>query len=484
MCGIWQRGGKPGQSLYREATENVTKSRTAVFSLCITILLAVLKVAVAILSGSVSVIAEAVNNTLDLITSLVTLLAVRISDKPADEGHPYGHGKIESLSALVTVGFLSAIYLYVLGEAINRLISPQPIENELLSIAVIVFGIAANLVRVSIVTRAARKYRSQALAADALNFRTDMFSSSIVLVVLVLSLLSNGNPLLQRADAIGAIVVSAIVLLFTTRLGKQAIDTLLDRAPSKLAEHIEREALLVPGVVAVSSVRAREVGAQLFVDLTASVPRSMSLEGSHDIATEIEARVRAYVRADTPNADVLVRIAPIVPEHESLVDDIHAAAVRAGKAVHNISVREVGQDKHVHLDLEVSGRLDLQAAHNIATELEHSLKEQFHLTHISVHIEPMNEPIQARAVGQQPATVMEIQRIAHDDPRIQRIDNIVLDRVGSQLNLAFDCQFRGNMSLTDAHLAAEHLEQSLRRHLPNLGEVLIHTEPEGADDVT
>ena len=460
----------------------MTKSRTAVFSLTITVLLAVLKITVAILSGSVSVVAEAVNNTTDLVTSLVTLLAVRISDKPADEGHPYGHGKIESLSALVTVGFLLAVYLSVIREAIGRLISPAPIENELVSIAVIVFGITANLVRVSVVIRAAQKYRSQALAADALNFRTDMLASSIVLVVLVLSLLSKSNPVWQRADAIGAIVVSGIVLLFAARLGKEAVDTLTDAAPTRLAERIGLEAGKVAGVLGISSVRAREVGSQIFVELTASVPRSMSLEGSHDVATEIETRVREAVRADTPNADVLVRIAPVTQEHESLIDDIHAAAVRVGKAVHNINVHELGPDKRVHLDLEVNGRLDLQAAHDIATELERSLQEQFNLTQVSVHIEPMNEPMQARAVSQSPATVKEIQRIALGDPRIQRIDSIVLDRVGSMLNLAFDCQFRGDISLTAAHLAAEQLEQSLRRHLPNLGEVLIHTEPEGADD--
>jgi cation diffusion facilitator family transporter len=457
----------------------VSKSRTAVFSLSITVLLAVLKIGVAILSGSVSVIAEAINNSSDLVTSLVTLLAVRISDKPADESHPYGHGKIESLSALVTVGFLFAIYLSVIREAVGRLIEPRPIENGLLSLIVVSFGIAINVVRVNVLTRAARKYRSQALAAEALNFRTDMLSSSIVLIAVTIAVLGQANPLLARADAIGAIIVSVVVMVFAVRLGGQAVDTLLDHAPQALAQRIQQAASEVQGVVDVSSIRAREVGAQVFVDLTASVPRSMSLESSHDVANQIEDRVRET----TPEADVLVHINPVAEEHESLIDGIRAAALRTGKAVHNVSVREVGQDKYVHLDLELSGHLDLQAAHEIATELERTLKTQFGLKRVSVHIEPLSEPLRARAVGQQQATIHEIERLARNDPRIVRVHNVVLDRVDTQINLALDCQFQPETALTDAHLAAEQFERALRRHLPNLGQVLIHTEPVGAEDV-
>jgi cation diffusion facilitator family transporter len=457
----------------------VNKSRTAIFSLSITILLAGLKICVAILSGSVSLIAEAINNSADLVTSLVTLVAVRISDKPADADHPYGHGKIESLSALITVGFLFAVYISVIREAILRLTNPAPIENGLLSLGVVALGIGLNIVRVGVLSRAAKKYRSQALAAEALNFRTDMLSSAIVLLAVGLAVLGNGNPLLERADSIGAIIVSGIVLVFAVRLGKQAVDTLLDRAPTELTERIQHAAHQVQGVMDVSAVRAREVGPQLFVDLTASVPRTMSLEGSHDVATQIEDQVRQ----SAPNADVLVHIQPVAEAHESLIDELRAAALRSGKAVHNISVREIGPDTYVDLDLEVNGHLDLQAAHDIATDLERNLKHQFHLARVSVHIEPTNEPMHARALGQQPTTLHEIERIAVCDARIVRVDNIVLDRVGSQINLALDCQFRPDMSLTDAHLAAEQLERRLRRHLPNLGQVLIHTEPVDAVDV-
>lgn len=458
----------------------MSKSTTAIFSFSISIFLAVFKIVIAILSGSVSVFAEAINNTSDVLTSLVTLIAVRVSDIPADKSHPYGHGKIESLSALVTAGFLFAIYISVIREAINRLIQPRPIENGVLSLAIIFIGLLVNLVRVSIISRAARKYRSQALAAESLNFRTDILSSSIVLAVVVMTLLSNGNPILERADAIGAIAVSGVVLYFAFRLGKQAIDTLLDKAPEALTENIRAAAAQVNGVVDVNAIRAREVGSQVFIELTASVPRTMSLETSHDIAKEVEELVRKSLMENTPGADVVVRINPVVQDHESLVDSIHAAAIRAGRAVHNISVHVIGPEQYVQLDLEVDGHLNLLEAHDIATELEQSLMTQFSLAHVSVHIEPRNEPIEARAVSRQQATIDEIERLARSDKRIQRVDHIVLDRVGSSLNISIDCQFDATISLNEAHLAAEQLEQVLRRHLPNLGQVLIHTEPEGS----
>ena len=178
-----------------------------------------------------------------------------MSDIPADDSHPYGHGKIESLSALVTAGFLFAIYISVIREAVNRLIEPRPIENGVLSLAIILFGLLVNLVRVTILSRAARKYHSQALAAESLNFRTDILSSTIVLIVVVLTLLSDGNPILQRADALGAIAVSGVVMYFAFRLGKQAINTLLDHAPEEMTQQIRNAATQVKGVLNVSALR-------------------------------------------------------------------------------------------------------------------------------------------------------------------------------------------------------------------------------------
>ncbi len=449
------------------------KSRFALASLGITILLVFVKVFVSILSGSISMLAEAVNNSADVITSVVTLAAVRISERPADLEHPYGHGKVESLSALVTVGFLFAVYLTVIRNAIERFITPQPIEQGILSLAVIGFGIAINLYRVAFLTRAAKRYRSQALSAEALNFRTDILSSSIVLVAVFLSLVNPSSPVLIRADSVGAVAVSILVLVFAVKLGKQAVDTLLDRTSLELTSRIRREILGMDGVIDVGSVRAREVGAQTFVDLSVSVPRAMSFESSHDIATRIEQRVRDM----QPDADVMVHIDPVAQSDEPLIDAVRAAALRIGRVVHNVSVHEVTGRRYIQLDLEVSGNLNLQQAHDVASDLEETLKREFDCWRVSVHIEPLGEPLVAKRLGERTATIAEIERIAKGHARIQRVHNIALNQAGAHINVALDCELQPDMTVSEAHVTAEQFERSLRRQLPNLGEVLIHAEP-------
>ena len=438
----------------------------------------VVKVAVSLLSGSISMLAEAINNSADVITSIITLVSVKISEQPADREHPYGHGKVESLSALVTVGALFVIYITVIRSAIERLTTPQPIENGVLSLIVIAFGIVVNLFRVTFLTRAARKYRSQALAAEALNFRTDILSSSVVLVAVFLTLIDPANPILVRADAVGAIVVSIMVLIFGVKLGKQAVDTLLDRASIELTRQIRDVARGVVGVHEVGQIRAREVGAQTFVDLSVTVPRSLSLESSHDLATQVENRVRAI----QPDADVVVHVEPAAQANEPLVESIRATALRAGNVVHNVSVHEVGERRYLQLDLEVSNNLTLQEAHEVATQLEQTLKREFNCWRVSVHIEPMNEPVMADRIKEKAATVREIERVAQSHAAIQQVHNVSLNKSGGRLNVMLDCEFDADTSVSDAHIIAEQFERSLRRQLPNLGDVLIHTEPKGAQD--
>lgn len=454
------------------------KTRFAVASLSITLALVLVKVVVSLLSGSISMLAEAVNNSADVITSLVTLAAVRISERPADREHPYGHGKVESLSALVTVGFLFAVYLTVIRSAIDRFITPRPIDQGALSLAVIALGIGVNIYRVAFLTRAARRYRSQALAAEALNFRTDILSSSVVLVAVFLTLIDPDSPILIRADAAGAVVVSLMVLVFAVRLGRQAVDTLLDRSSTELNSRIREEVLGVEGVTDAGPVRTREVGAQTFVDLTVAVPRSMSIESSHDIALAVESRVRAI----QPDADVMVHIDPVAQSSEPLTEAIRAAALRGGKVIHNVTVHDVGARRFIQLDLEVNSALTLQQAHDISVDLEASLKRDFNCWRVSIHIEPMSEPLVASRLAEKAATVAQIERIARSHDAILRVHNIALNQAGAMINVAMDCVFDPATTVSGAHLVVEQFERHLRHQLPILAEVLIHAEPAGSAD--
>jgi cation diffusion facilitator family transporter len=298
------------------ALKDATALTTA--SLLISLMLAALKTWAGVASGSMSVIAEAVNNSVDVLTALVAAVVVRWSSRPADATHPYGHGKAESLGALVTVTLLIATYAAVAYQAGLRLITPQPLHHIGFPTMIVAVGIVINLGRLWAFARAARRQRSNQLAAEALNFRMDIAASLVTLSAFGLAAFDQG--LARLADPLGALIVAGLALTLAAQSGRQAIDTLLDRAPTTLTEAIRQAAQRVPGVTAIHTVRAREVGAACFVDVVAAAPRGMALEAAHDVATAIEAQVRQVA----PNADVLVHIDPVAARHESLVDAMHA----------------------------------------------------------------------------------------------------------------------------------------------------------------
>lgn len=469
------------------------KHRLTQVSLLITLVLVVFKVIAAITSGSISITAEAINNASDIFTSLIAMLAVRLSDKPADDNHPYGHGKIESLGALVTVGFLGATYIGVIYRAVGRLAVPEPLDNAILPLAAVSLSIGINIFRQWWFTRAARQYRSQALAAEALNFRMDLISSGVTMVALFVAgqgsgLLGGGNGwrvgsnIAQLADPLGAILVSLIALIFAAHLVKHAVDVLLDRAPLELTEKIAHMVTSTPNVAGLGNVRVREVGTRAFIDLTVAVPRTLSLEASHDVATLIEHRAHEIV----PEADVLVHVEPVADINETLVDRIRTASLRTGKAVHNVNVYTIGDVAFAQLDLEVSPELNLQSAHLLAHDLEVMLRHEFALAHVSIHIEPI-QPIsvamRAAHVHDKDHLLREVKHLAYTNRDVRRIHNLVLDQVDNVLNLALDFELSPHMPLAMAHAIAEKFEHDLRTKLPKLGRVSIHTEPHGAEDV-
>ncbi len=455
-------------------------------SLLITLVLVIFKIAAAVMSGSISVVAEAINNASDIFTSLIAMLAVRLSDKPADANHPYGHGKIESLGALVTVGFLTATYLGVIYQASGRLRQPEPLEDAVWALLAVGLSMGINVFRQWWFMRAARLHRSQALAAEALNFRMDLVSSGVTLVALLLASLQNGawanvNPAI--ADPLGAILVSLVALTFAAHLGKRAVDVLLDRAPLELTQQIGQMAARTPNVLSVGNVRVREVGNRAFVDLTVAVPRTLSLEASHDVATLIEEGTHDLVS----EADVVVHIEPVAALDETLVDRIRTASLRTGRIVHNVNVYTIGEVAFAQLDLELSPDLNLHTAHRLAHELELILRREFALAHVSIHIEPI-EPVGKAATtaslhNKEKGHLMHtLNQLSRMHPEVRRIHNLVLDQVGQRLNLAFDCELSPDMPLAMAHTIAERFEHDLRAKVPKLGRVSIHTEPHGAED--
>jgi cation diffusion facilitator family transporter len=286
------------------------KQSAALSSFLAAVGMTALKILVAILTGSLGILAEAAHSALDLVAALVTLLAVRFSARPPDRTHHYGHGKVENLSALFETILLLGTCFWIVWEATRRLILHRTdVEVTVWSFAVMVTSIAIDLSRSRALARAAKKFHSQALEADALHFATDVWSSGVVILGLIGVLAGTTFPkmaFLRQADAVAALGVSFVVMSLSLRLGRRTVDALLDRAPDGLERRVISAVEAVPGVRDCHQVRLRYSGPMLFIDLHVLVDGKQSLSQAHDLTETIESAIHEIA----PESDVTVHPEP------------------------------------------------------------------------------------------------------------------------------------------------------------------------------
>lgn len=464
------------------------KGWAAITSVVAAIFLTSMKLVVGLMTGSLGILAEAAHSGLDLIAALITLFAVRVSDRPADESHPYGHGKVENLSALAETFLLLLTCAWIIYEAINRLVFEfKEVDPSIWAFMTMGISILVDYSRSKMLARAAQKYHSQALEADALHFRTDIWSSTVVIIGLALVWFGEATgqtSIFVRADALAALVVAGIVVLVSLRLGRRTIDGLLDRAPHGLADHISAVVAKVTNVRRVNRVRVRDVGSQTFVDLSVAVPRHLSFEESHAVAVQAQAAVRTVA----PNADVVVNAFPI-SENEGVLERIQAIAAHGHFAIHNVTTHWTRRGMWIDLDLEVDPHLSLERAHAQATDLEMQLRAEFvnanstapsRIADINVHIEPRPEElIQGSELRPKDAHkyVRQIEQVRSGLPRTHAVQDIQLQNLNGKVYLSFHLILDPDVPIGEVHSLAEEMENRLRREFPQLGRVVIHAEP-------
>jgi cation diffusion facilitator family transporter len=464
------------------------KTIVAATSVLAAVFLAGGKLIIGILTGSLGIIAEAAHSALDLAAAAVTFFAVRVSDRPADDSHLYGHGKVENLSALTETALLFLTCAWVIYEGIHRLFWAQShVDPSLWAFLIMAASIVIDFSRSRALARIAKKYRSQALEADALHFSTDIWSSAVVIIGLALvkfGRMRGGNTrFFERADAVAALLVALIVIFVSYQLGRRAIDALLDRAPSGLAERISASVQNVDGIRRVAHTRVRDVGSKVFVDMRIDVPRHLSFEESHDLIRRAHDAVRSVI----PDVDVIVDATP-AEESGGILEKIQLAASREHVSIHNVATVWTDRGLWVNLDLEVDPHLRIEQAHAQATAFEDRLrrelsesKDPIPIDEINAHIEPkggessVGAPVdtseaelfaeRVRAIGQE----LKVENGCH---------NIELQNINGKIWLSFHLSVDLEAPIAEVHEIAEEMEARLRREFPRLGRVLIHTEPQ------
>jgi cation diffusion facilitator family transporter len=285
----------------------------ALSSVAAAIFLTVTKIVVGLMTGSLGILSEAAHSSLDLVAAVITVFAVKASGRPADNDHPYGHGKVENLSALFETLLLLLTCVWIIKEALARLfLHAVQVEASLWGFGVIALSILVDLGRSRALKAAAKKHHSQALEADALHFSTDVWSSCVVLCGLVLVFLSRKLqvPWLMNADALATLAVAGIVVRVSLRLGRRTIGDLLDAVPADLAQEARALVLAVPGVEAVPRIRMRRMGGAWFSDVVIQVDAALTMEQAHAVADAVELSLGGLM----PGGDVVVHAEPSLPD--------------------------------------------------------------------------------------------------------------------------------------------------------------------------
>lgn len=449
------------------------KQSVALGSVLTSTVLAVTKLLVGIITGSMGILSEGLHSFLDLGAAGLTFFAVRVGDRPPDQTHPWGHGKIESVSALVETGLLFVTSFGIIYEAARRLIAGDihPAVTWY-AFAVIVFSILVDASRSRALKKVAAAAKSPALEADALHFSSDVWSSAVVLLGLVFVRFG-----IAGADAVAAIGVSVFILIAGYRLGRRTLDVLVDTAPAGMAETVRRATAKVSGVLGINQVRVRSLGSNILVEIGIDLDRRLSVLAAGDIKKNVEKEIRKRL----PGADVTICSRSVQLTSETIVETVQALAAGKNVAVHDIVVDEFGGRKFVSYDLEVPDSLRLQEAHALATGLEQAIKDE-----LGPEVEPNShlEPLKNGAVASSAASDDEIQTVEEairktdrEVAEIRDIHNILIRKIKNRLIVSFHCLSAPDLPLGIIHDATSRFERILKSRAGKIEKVVIHVEP-------
>ena len=494
------------------------KTKVALISIIASASLALFKFVIAQMTGSLAILSEALHSGLDIMAAIMTLYAIRMVIRPPDLEHPYGYAKFESLTSLAETILLFVAAGWIFYDGFQRIffIHSEP-EITFFSFAVMIVSILVDYSRSKTLYKIAHKYGSQALEADALHFKTDMLTSAVVLVGLVVVYLFG----ISNADSYAAIIVTGVIVYTSLGLGRRTLDVLLDKAPKGIQGQILESITGFEGVKNVHSVRVRKVSSETFVDLHIEVPRIYTHDKAHKIATNVENKIRNEI---LPNSDVVVHVDAIEDNlTETIKDKIMLIATNypAIKNVHSLylstpndqNIDSIKKNKsnalslrnesnrmflHLYLDVQIDSILDLKTAHDIVDDFERKIKEEISsIKNITTHIE--TEADIESSIGKEETIIDQsfinkIKNIALSVDGVSDCKDIALVFAGNEVHITLTIKlnslyikadsdvnkddFNNNkLSVVLAHKIATNLQNKILENT-DATRVVIHTEPE------
>ena len=442
--------------------------RTALVSVVAACALIAIKLGAGIPSHSLGLLSEAVHSGTDLVAALLTFFAVGVSGRPADRSHAYGHGKAEHLAALAEATFLVGAALLIVWRAVSHLTgaSETSVDATWYALLALVVVICVDASRLLVSWRAGRRYSSSALEANAVHFASDLAGSLAVFAGLL-----GVRAGWHEADSAAALFVAVLVLAAAARLMRRNVDVLMDRVPSE-AHQTARDAIrTLEPAVELRRLRMRQAAGRQFADVVIAVPPGAAVGQGHAAADAVEAAVHEAL----PQSDVVVHVEPREDE-AALRERALAAAQRVPsvREIHNLSVLTTDDGAEVSLHLKLPGDLPLEEAHAVATEVERAIAESLpEVSSVQTHLEPLAEPAAGTSVDHDAGVVERIVRADTGSPprELRFLDTD--EGLIAFLTLGLD----PSTPLADAHRHASEVEERIRGELPEIADVIVHTEP-------
>lgn len=454
------------------------KSSVALLSVLAAAVMTALKLIAGVLTGSLGMLSDGAHSGLDLVGAGLTLFSVRVSDKPADEDHPYGHGKVENLSAFVETFLMLASSVWITAEAIIRIFfHPVAIRHSVWPMLVLLLSISVDLWRSRQLKQVAIRCGSAALEADALHFASDVWSSLAVFIGLGAAWLGALLHIswLRFADPFAAIAVSILILFFCWRLARRTVAALLDAIPVETRRRVLAEVRHTDGVLAIDQARMRRAGNSYFADLTLSLSRQLTFQRTEQLVRDATAAVERVL----PGADVVIHTVPRSTFAESIFDKVRAVASRNNVVLHDVSIQSFADKLHVEQHIEVDENLPLLKAHEFVRRIEDEIRRELPqvetvLTHIESEPATIEQPV---SVARDREIEAQLRRAAAQLPQVIDIHEVAVGRIGDKLQVSCHCTLPDDLAMHCVHEAITSLEDRFKMECPEVYRVLIHPEP-------
>jgi len=452
--------------------KSITKVRALQLSLVAIASVVVIEGTIGVVTNSLAILSDAAHALFDTISALILLVTTKLSLKPPDEEHLYGHGKIEPIGGLIGGIALIGLSVFLFYEAFTRLLLVEQLGqfvlHNVIGFGAVFYTLAVDFFRIG--TLWGKGQGSVTVRASFYHALSDFASTVIALLGFGLTYIGGDD----RIDATASIVLASLLIYLSIGLVRTSSADLSDQISKSVVVDVRKEILSTEGVLVCKDLKARRVGDKTFVETTICVPSSMGLAKAHDVASQIEASVKRLYG----DSSVTVHIEPVGAEKpiEKQIESL-VTVVQGVKGVHNLSNVYSKGKLYITLHALVEPQLSIEEAHSIAEKIEENITAQINnIENVTVHIEPY-APKMRREFKIDDADVLRmIRQIVAAHPNIRSVKRVVTYVSEKRRYINIDCSFDKSVSVGAMHNTVSHIEREIKNRFKE-AVVTIHAEP-------